>query len=117
MNKDAVMERAWEDCRRRGQWLRRALLLALAWIVPGSLLRRWLVGLGWEDEAAFLLVGFSPMALILVAHVWRMLWPCPRCGRSYRMTWYYGNPFTTSCLHCDLPLEMVRETAEAKADC
>lgn len=98
------MDPAWDDYRQRRLASRSALLLALVWILPGSVIRHNLVSHGWDESTALVLAVASPMLVILsVTHLRRMLWPCPRCGRPFHASWCYGNLFARRCVHCGLP--------------
>jgi hypothetical protein len=83
-------------------WL--ALLLAGLWIVPGVLISYLLAACGMNADVAFLFaVGLPLFGVITAAHLKRMFWACPRCGRPFHLGWFYGNPFARRCVHCGLP--------------
>ena len=99
------MDPAWHEYRRRRRAFRFSCLIALLWMVPGSLIRFLLDRYGLDDGPAFLLaVGLPIMAIIANAHIRKMFCPCPRCGRPFHIKWYYGNAFARRCVHCGLPL-------------
>ena len=41
----------------------------------------------------------SSMAYLLV------MYKCPQCGKPFASKWWYGNAFTTKCLHCGVRLD------------
>jgi uncharacterized membrane protein len=99
------MDPAWAEYRRRRLVFRLTLLFALLWFLPGAMLTEFLAKNGVNKNLAFLLIMALPMlGSIAVAHLRRMLWPCPRCKRAFHVTWFYGSPFSRRCLHCGLPL-------------
>ena len=36
----------------------------------------------------------------IAASVWRMNWRCPRCYERFYYKWWYGQAFSTKCVHC-----------------
>lgn len=98
------MDPAWVEYRRRWRANGLAILLALVWMVPGSLIRSVLVRCGWNDGAAFFLaVALPALGTVFLAQLRVIRWPCPRCGRPFLATWYYSNSFARRCVHCGLP--------------
>jgi Zn ribbon nucleic-acid-binding protein len=98
------MDSSWDEYRRRRRAFWLAFPRALLWVVPGTLIRLVLVRCGLDNNTAFILAVALPMAsIIMVAHVRRMFWACPRCGRPFHVTWWYGNVFSGECVHCGLP--------------
>ena len=95
-------ESTWYKCQRRFRTFRLALLVAIIWILIGSVIAS-LFGYGSNDASAFIWTVVLLMLLIAVAHLRRMFWPCPRCGRAFHVSWWYGNPWVLRCVHCDLP--------------
>jgi hypothetical protein len=109
------MDPAWDEYRRRqrGFWL--AIPLALLWVVPGSLITRFIVRhSGFDDQhVRFWVVIIPMMAFIVCAHLRRVFWRCPNCGRFFQVCWWYGNPNARRCVHCGLPrLDSKKEPAE-----
>ena len=109
------MGNVWDEYRRRRRAFRLSFLLALLWLVPGSMTRRFLVErCGWDDILAFCLaVGLPVLGIISAAHLKKVLWPCPRCGRPFHVGWFDSNAFSRRCVHCRLPLW---KTEPAEAD-
>lgn len=98
------MDPDWDEYKRRVRSFRLATLLAPLWILPGWLIRSFLIRCGWDPEGAwFAAVAFPMMAIIAVAQVRRIRWPCPRCGQSFHVCWWYSNTFARRCVHCGLP--------------
>jgi hypothetical protein len=99
------MDPAWDEYRRRRRawWL--ALLLFPLWLFPGGMIQHILAGYGFRANSlvTFLAVVVPPMACMMVAHLRLMFWPCPHCGRSFHVCWWYGNAFARRCVHCGLP--------------
>jgi len=50
--------------------------------------------------ALFQSVVLTWFFVTLVAAVWRMSWRCPRCSERFYYKWWYGNSFSTKCVHC-----------------
>ena len=47
--------------------------------------------------------GFAALAWMIgwmVVGFWRIYWSCPRCHKRFYFKWWYGNTFTTKCVHC-----------------
>jgi hypothetical protein len=110
------MDLAWDEYRRRRRawWL--ALFLFPLWLVPGGMIQHVLAGHGYRANSGltFLAVVVPPMACLLVAHLRLIFWPCPLCGRSFHVSWWYGNAFARRCVHCGLPKWSAKQkTAEA----
>ena len=99
------MHPAWDQYRRRRRAFWLALLLLPLWLVPGGTIEHVLAGYGFNatNGVTFLAVVVPPMACVMVAHLRLMCWPCPRCGRSFHLSWWYGNAFARRCVHCGLP--------------
>ena len=99
------MDAAWAELKRRRLLFRLTLLFALLWFLPGAMLTEFLVRDGVNKNLAFFLIMALPiLGSIAVAHLRRILWPCPKCKHHFHGTWFYGNPFSRRCLHCGLPL-------------
>jgi hypothetical protein len=86
---------------QREYYLRNAIFWGLfvsyipgVWII-GSLLQQ---GLGINAGFGIAAIGF--MAGWLVVGIWRISWQCPRCHNRFYFKWWYGNTFTTKCVHC-----------------
>ena len=79
--------------RRRFFWV--VLALCPAVILLSGLFRSarvgWVAGLAWAT-----LYMCAALRVVMVK--------CPRCGEHFSCKWYYGNPWTTKCLHCGLKL-------------
>lgn len=48
-------------------------------------------------------IGYAAVAWMIVWVIvafWRIYWPCPRCHKRFYFKWWYGNTFTTKCVHC-----------------
>jgi urea transporter len=81
-----------------------ALLLPALAIIPGAALSHFLATRGLNGEIICLLAIALPIVgIIVVAHLRRMFWACPRCGRAFHVTWWFGNAFARRCVHCGLP--------------
>lgn len=92
----------WCEYKRRRFAFRLALLLSLPLVILGFLIgtRLRADGLNALANIQFFMIPFAP---IVITHIRRMLWPCPRCGRPFHVTWSYGNPYSRRCVHCGLP--------------
>jgi hypothetical protein len=111
------MDRAWDEYKRRTRLCLLALLLFPLWLVPGGTIQHVLAGYGFNATSwvTFVAVVLPPLACVMVAHLWRMCWPCPCCGRWFHVTWWYGNAFARRCVHCGLPKWTSKEkSAEAE---
>ena len=90
-----VYRLAWEDLRRR----RIALLFVFVMWMPVITLCARINDMLAASVAA---IWFGLWAIVIV---WNQLFRCPRCEKTYFVTWWRGNPITTSrCLHCGLRL-------------
>jgi len=102
------MEPAWDEYRRRCRVVWLALLLLPLWFALVSSVVYVLARFGIDFESAlnsaYLLIGTLLLGNVMVAQWRRSFWPCPRCGKPFHRTWWYGdNWFTRRCLHCGLP--------------
>ena len=97
------MDPHWKEYRRRCWVFRLALLLTPAWMIYAASIRTSLVGYGLSHDSASFLTFMPMLALLIVAHLRRILWPCPRCGRPFHVTWWYSNTWARRCVHCGLP--------------
>jgi hypothetical protein len=75
----------------------------VAW-APASLLLGFLIVTMFGDDYAPWAV--IPSIVVAFVDLWRLVWPCPRCGKWFY--WYLGLiqvvwPFARHCLHCGLP--------------
>jgi hypothetical protein len=111
------MDPAWDEYRRRRNAFWLALLLFPLWFAAGVIIEHVLAGYGCKAPSglAFLAVAMPPMACLVVTHLRRMLWPCPQCGRSFHVAWWYGNAFARRCVHCGLP-KWTPKQQKAEAD-
>lgn len=103
----------WKEDHRRARALGWALFWLFAAGVGGGMLCEFLKDKGWMErgpaDVLWLAVFVLPaMVNLIVAHLRWTSWPCPRCGRPFRAKWFYGNAFTSRCLHCGLPKESRR---------
>ena len=80
--------------------VRLCLFLTILSIVPlgivGAALRL--------SDAVMVPVGFTLIALAAVVATVHGFWPCPACGKFFNMCGLYGNPLTSKCLNCGIPL-------------
>ncbi len=97
------MDPYWNEYRRRCWVFRLLLLMTPAWIIYAASIQTSLISYGLSHGTAFYSTFMPMMALLIVANARRMLWPCPRCGRPFHVTWWYGNPWGRRCVHCGLP--------------
>ena len=85
------MDSAWVEYRRRTRVFWLALLLPPLAMVPSTALSHFLVTRGFNGEMISLLAIALPiMGIIVMAHLRRMFWACPRCGRPFHVTWWFG---------------------------
>src|SRR5437660_11738437 len=77
----------------------------------------WLVFFGYVPIVTLIwFATHSDRLAIGAAAVWMALFAlviirlgvskCPRCGKRFHQTWYWHNPFTSSCLHSGLKLRL-----------
>jgi hypothetical protein len=99
MNDHAHFASSWNDYRRRRRWF------FGNWI-GGFFAIGALVGIGsnplLDDLAGFILCP-GWLLCFAITSVRLSLFRCPRCGRCFSCTWWFGNPLTQHCLHCGLP--------------
>jgi hypothetical protein len=80
---------------QREYYLRNAIFWGLlGTYIPGVAFLATLLqqGLGY--------VALSWMAGLIIVAAWRISWSCPRCHRRFYFKRWYGNTFTTKCVHC-----------------
>jgi FtsH-binding integral membrane protein len=79
----------------------------------------WVLLLAWlPSTIVFALISNAvirtPAPALVVAAVWLLTWMvvgallqrwrCPRCGKWFSLTWFYGlGYFARKCVHCGLP--------------
>ena len=110
------MDLAWDEYRRRRRAVRLALLLFPLWLVPGAMIQHFVIDYGYDANGlvTLIIVMLPPMACLVVTHLRLMHWPCPRCGRSFHVSWLYGNPFARRCVNCGLPKWTPKQKAAKK---
>ena len=54
-------------------------------------------------------IGLLWFVAVAAALVWHSTWKCPRCRKTFYHKWWYGNDFSTKCLHCGLRPGELRE--------
>jgi hypothetical protein len=92
-------EKAWELHRR---WRRTALGVFVAWLPVNAAA---LAIAGWAfGESGAALVAILTFGVGLFSVVNWILAPCPRCGKPLHARANYGNPFSSRCLNCDIPI-------------
>ena len=92
----------WLEMRRRRkiEWIAWA-----AWI-PVTMLLALLVlplSMALDTELPMLLTAAATMIALGVVRLWRLRWPCPKCGRPFASSWGISSLLSDSCLHCGLP--------------
>jgi hypothetical protein len=105
---------AWKDLRRRGLAQRCCFALFLCWVAWGVLRGSVSGGGALLPIALFALAGGSIL--------WRLYFPCPRCGNRFFMSLFNSRGFGERCIHCDLrrgatftqSLEELREATVAQ---
>jgi hypothetical protein len=89
----------WLDRRRRSKFF---WIAFFAW-APVTLALAgacdWLFQLGPRS----ILVGVLTGLVLLFINLWRISWPCPRCGKPFYKTTFSYWPVADNCLHCGLP--------------
>jgi hypothetical protein len=93
----------WQEMRRRRKvyWISTALLFPVMVLLCG--LVSPLCSLLQSDLPVFI-VAMAVMAAYTAVHVYRLKWPCPRCGRPFFWAWWPYPPMACRCLHCGLEL-------------
>jgi hypothetical protein len=61
----------------------------------------------WPVSRQF--IGFGWFVAWVVAVIRHATWKCPRCHKPFYHKWWYGNAFSTKCLHCGLRPGDLRE--------
>ncbi len=86
---------------RRDYYLRNVIFWGLlAAYIPGVVFLGSLLHGELGVKAGLGYVGLGWMAGLIIVGFWRIFWPCPRCHRRFYFKWWYGNTFTTKCVHC-----------------
>jgi hypothetical protein len=99
------MDAAWDEYRRRCRAFWRGFLLGPLWLALQELVR-YFSGLRCNspflDSVAF--ITALPEGGYFLVTRWRQFhWPCPRCGRPFHLSGFYGNTLAYRCFHCGLP--------------
>lgn len=88
---------AWQEKRRRTH---RTWMAFAAFPIASLALSALCFAIWKSDGFPWVLL---PGGLVLVAlRVHQCIWPCPRCGSRFYVSWYIYRPFANSCLHCGL---------------
>jgi len=96
METNTMYSRAWKEYRSRRAW---SIAFFIAFLALPLIGRNLLPPVGW----AHALLGYTTILLFTVAAIqgYRLaLWPCPKCGRTFRGT----IPFPRRCRSCGLPI-------------
>ena len=64
------------------------------------------------NVVATFLFGVCFVALVGSMLYLLVAYKCPQCGRAFACKWWYGNAFTTKCLHCGVRLDGANIKAE-----
>jgi hypothetical protein len=92
-------QRQWEEYRERQVifWL-----VFIAYL-PAMILLTEISKRVFQNESV-VFAGFCVFALGWGFCGYRLsFWKCPRCAKSFHLTWWWQNIFATKCLHCKLP--------------
>jgi hypothetical protein len=90
---------SWDDYRRRRRLFWIAFLGYLPVVASVGLFLKWLFG----SEVPFLVLALTWMAFFFVAGIRMNTFPCPRCGKPFFQTLFYGNPLAKRCVRCGWP--------------
>jgi hypothetical protein len=99
INDHAHFASSWNDYRRRRRWF------FGNWI-GGFFVIAVLAGIGSSlslDDLVFYALCPAWLLGFAITSVRLSLFRCPRCGRCFSCTWWFGDPLTQHCLHCGLP--------------
>jgi hypothetical protein len=91
--------------RRRDYWVAFFGYLPTCTLV--AIATRWFDPEG--NIAGVFAVAYFATTMILAIRMQRS--KCPRCEKIFAAKWYWGNPWTQSCLHCHLGMDGMPEPA------
>ena len=101
MPSDAEIEAKLAEIRR---WRVHVWVIWLGYLpVVGSIVML-LKQMGVDDDIAAPWIAIPYMLLFAAAGARVGLARCPRCGERFHSRFLWNNPWTRSCLHCQLPL-------------
>jgi hypothetical protein len=79
------VDTSWDEYKRGGRVFWWAVLLTPLWAILGAVIRVYLIADGMTARSADLLTCGLALVPVGIAHLSRMLWRCPSCGRPFHV--------------------------------
>jgi hypothetical protein len=90
---------SWDNYRKR----RRLFLIALLGFFPFALLVMFPLSYVCQSDTLGYRAGLAYLVFYGIASLQFAFFPCPKCGKSFFVKWWYNNFFTRQCVHCGFP--------------
>jgi hypothetical protein len=99
----------WDEYKRRRRAFWIAYLLSPLWLFPLAMVEELFAarGVDAQNPVSVVAVVLPPLICLAVLYLRWLFWPCPQCGKPFRVGWFVRLGLPRWCANCRLPMWQV----------